>query len=105
MSAIDRFWISLGFTPHKSNSTHFWAGIPIGLLFFLLSYFHFELGFWLSTAITFGAGSIIASLKEWSDHSMRKDVAWKRWDWLDWIYTVAGSLSIPLIVGLAIVIL
>lgn len=85
---------------HKSVWLHAGAGIAIGLLFFLMSYYHFELGFILSTVITFTASAIIASWKEWNDWKQRKVLTWKKWDWIDWIFTVGGALVIPVIVGL-----
>lgn len=88
---------------HPSVWIHFGAGVAIGLLFFLMPYYHFKLGFVLSLAITLVASILMASLKEWSDESMKDEVAWKKWDWMDWIFTVAGSLTIPLIVGLTLI--
>lgn len=85
---------------HPSVWLHFGAGIAIGLLFFLMPYYHFELGYAVSFAITLAASVIIASWKEWGDWKQRHVLTWKKWDWVDWLFTVCGSLTVPVIVGL-----
>lgn len=81
---------------HPSVWLHFGAGVLISLLFFLMSYHHFLLGWDVSAAISLIAGAFMASLKEWRDWSMRDEVAWKKWDWIDWWFTVAGSVALPI---------
>lgn len=84
----------------RSTWKHFIAGILIGMLFFLMAYYHFKLGFLISTLITIGASTIIGSLKEWLDYSNRDRMKWKKWDWIDLLFTVLGSLAPVALVGL-----
>lgn len=101
MNALNRFWTELGFKPHKSNNTHFWAGVAIGVTFFPICLFHFFVDRIVSSIIiTMLAVIIIASVKEWNDWSQRKKLIWKTWDWLDWIYTVAGTVAVIILVSL-----
>lgn len=100
MKKIEEFWRRLGFNPHYSNYTHFWAGVAVGVTFFPITFLFFYIEnpdrlLW-SVSISMAAVMLIASLKEWSDHSMRHTIKWKRWDWLDWIYTVLGTVAVIL---------
>lgn len=85
---------------HPSVWLHFGAGVAIGLLFFLMPYYHFKLGYASSFVITATASVVIASIKEWSDDSMKDELSWKKWDWIDWLFTVGGSLAVPVVIGL-----
>lgn len=85
---------------HPSVWLHFGAGILISLVFFLFPYYELELLYRTSFIISLLAGIIFASLKEWRDWSFRNEIAWKKWDWIDWWFTVGGSIVLPILIGL-----
>lgn len=94
-----------GTTLHPSVWLHFGAGILISVLFFLMPYYEFKLGWLLSTLISLVAGVFFASWKEYEDWKLRKELVWKKWDWIDWIFTVKGSLVIPVIFGIVLLLI
>lgn len=78
----------MGFNPHPSNYTHFWAGFLLASMPTLFFYYEIRLSFILSSLIGVFVSLIFGYAKEYFD---KKDTG--VFDTLDLIYTVIGGIA------------